>query len=166
MIIIWCSDYLSLVAKLLYILAPLLCSLEQFSQGYLKCCSWDWSPQYVCWIKQNSQLLGCAYFLSQQLTDVTVFSSLYILASFVDHKCVDLFLDGVTDIFTSYLPGSKSRLLSNTQKWIVWGDTCADKTRQIRCPFLGRSALAESRSVREPRKTALTCGTQSQLLWW
>ena len=27
------------------------------------------------------------------------------------------------------LPGPETRLLSNTQKWIVWEDTCADKAR-------------------------------------
>ena len=32
------------------------------------------------------------------------------------------------------LPGPKTELLSNTQKWIVWGDTCADKARD----FIGK----------------------------
>ena len=32
------------------------------------------------------------------------------------------------------LPGPKIGLLSNTQKWIVWGDTCADKARA----FIGK----------------------------
>ena len=32
------------------------------------------------------------------------------------------------------LPGPKTELLSNTQKWIVWGDTCADKARY----FIGK----------------------------
>ena len=27
------------------------------------------------------------------------------------------------------LPGPETGLLSNTRKWIVWGDTCADKSR-------------------------------------
>ena len=34
-------------------------------------------------------------------------------------------------------PGPKSGLLSNTQKWFVWGDTCADKARDYiwkECP--------------------------------
>ena len=34
----WCSDYLPLVAKLQYNLAPLLASSEQFSQDHLKYC--------------------------------------------------------------------------------------------------------------------------------
>ena len=29
--------------------------------------SWAWSPKNSHWIKHNSQLLGCGYFLSQQL---------------------------------------------------------------------------------------------------
>ena len=32
------------------------------------------------------------------------------------------------------LPGPESRFLSNTQKWVVWGDTCADKARD----FIGK----------------------------
>ena len=32
------------------------------------------------------------------------------------------------------LPGSETGLLSNTWKWIVWGDTCADKARD----FIGK----------------------------
>ena len=32
------------------------------------------------------------------------------------------------------LPGPKTGLLSNTQKWIVRGDTCADKARD----FIGK----------------------------
>ena len=29
------------------------------------------------------------------------------------------------------LPGPETGLLSNTQKWIIWGDTCADKARDF-----------------------------------
>ena len=29
------------------------------------------------------------------------------------------------------LPGPETGLLSNTQNWIVWGDTCADKARDF-----------------------------------
>ena len=32
------------------------------------------------------------------------------------------------------LPGPETGLLSNTRKWIVWGDTCADKARD----FIGK----------------------------
>ena len=32
------------------------------------------------------------------------------------------------------LPGPETGLLSNTQKWTVWGDTCADKAGD----FIGR----------------------------
>ena len=34
------------------------------------------------------------------------------------------------------LPGPETGLLSNTRKWIVWGDTCADKARD----FIGKGA--------------------------
>ena len=30
-----------------------------------------------------------------------------------------------------HLPGPETGLLSNTQKWIVWGDTYADKARDF-----------------------------------
>ena len=45
---------------------------------------------------------------------------------------------------------AQTGLLSNTQKWIVLGDTCADKARD----FIGKGHRAESRKVREP------------LRWW
>ena len=32
------------------------------------------------------------------------------------------------------LPGPENGLLPNTQKWIVWGDTCADKAKY----FIGK----------------------------
>ena len=35
------------------------------------------------------------------------------------------------------LPGPETGLLSNTQRWIVWGDTCADKARD----FIGKGHL-------------------------
>ena len=35
------------------------------------------------------------------------------------------------------LPGPETGLLSNTRKWIVWGDTCADKVRD----FIGKGNL-------------------------
>ena len=35
------------------------------------------------------------------------------------------------------LPGPETKLLSNTKKWIVWGDTCADKARD----FIGKGHL-------------------------
>ena len=35
------------------------------------------------------------------------------------------------------LPGPETGLLSNTQKWIVQGDTCADKARD----FIGKGHL-------------------------
>ena len=42
------------------------------------------------------------------------------------------------------LPGPETGLLSNTWKWIVWGDTCADKARDfIRKGHLGREQEGE-----------------------
>ena len=49
------------------------------------------------------------------------------------------------------LPGPKTGLLSNTRKWIVWGDTCADKARD----FIGKGTRVESSRVREPRRSRL-----------
>ena len=58
------------------------------------------------------------------------------------------------------LLGPKSGLLSNTRKWIVRGDTCADKGRD----FIG--AREESKRVGQPRRTALPCDLQHRVLWW
>ena len=60
------------------------------------------------------------------------------------------------------LPGPETGLLSNTQKWIVEIDTCADKARDL----LGKGTQVESGSIRVPRRTALPCGSQSWVSWW
>ena len=44
------------------------------------------------------------------------------------------------------LPGPETGPFSNTRKWIVWGDTCADKARD----FIGKVTRVESSGVREP----------------
>ena len=44
------------------------------------------------------------------------------------------------------------------EKWIFRGDTCADKARD----FIGKGTWMESRRAREPRRTALPCGSQSR----
>ena len=44
--------------------------------------------------------------------------------------------------------------LSNTQKWIVWGDMCGDKARG----FFGNGHPRREQQVREPRRTALPHG--------
>ena len=59
------------------------------------------------------------------------------------------------------LPGPETELLSNTQKRIVQGDTCADKARD----FIGKGTRVESSRVRECRRTALPRGSQSLVLW-
>ena len=60
------------------------------------------------------------------------------------------------------LPGPECRFLSNTQKWIVRGDTCANKARD----FIEKGYPVESSSVRKSRRTALPCGSLPQVLWW
>ena len=55
------------------------------------------------------------------------------------------------------LPGNETGLLSNTQKWIVWGDTCVTKQEIL----LGKGTRGESSRVREPRRTALPRGLHS-----
>ena len=55
------------------------------------------------------------------------------------------------------LPESESGLLSNTQKWIVWGDTGDDKARE----FIGKGCPGGEQRVREPRRPALPHGLQS-----
>ena len=47
-------------------------------------------------------------------------------------------------------PWPESGFLSNTWRWIVWGDTWADKARD----FIGKGALVESSRVGGPRRTA------------
>ena len=44
--------------------------------------------------------------------------------------------------------GPKSGLLSNTWKWIFWGDTCTDKERH----FIGKGTRVESTRVGSPGK--------------
>ena len=58
------------------------------------------------------------------------------------------------------LQGPERGLLSNTQKRIVWGDTCWQSKRL----YWERSTWAESSRVREPRSTALPRGPQSRVL--
>ena len=53
-------------------------------------------------------------------------------------------------------------LLSNTRKWIVWETHVLTKQEIL----LGKGTRVESSRVREPRRTALPCGSQSLVLWW
>ena len=55
------------------------------------------------------------------------------------------------------LPGPETGLLSNIRKWIVRGDTRADKARD----FIAKGHRAESSRVREPRRTGLSHGLQA-----
>ena len=49
------------------------------------------------------------------------------------------------------LPGAKDGCFSNTQKWIVWGDTHADKARD----FIGKGWPGREQEGKELRRTAL-----------
>ena len=60
------------------------------------------------------------------------------------------------------LPGPESGLSSNTQKWIVQGDTYADKARD----FMGKGHPGGEQQAREPRRTVLPRDSKSQILWW
>ena len=53
------------------------------------------------------------------------------------------------------LPGLKKG--SNTRKWTVQGNTCADKARD----FIGKGHAGREQQGREPRRTALPCGSVS-----
>ena len=46
------------------------------------------------------------------------------------------------------LPGPESGLLSNTRKWIVWRDTCADKARD----FIGKGRLGRKQWGKEAQE--------------
>ena len=67
-LIFWCFHYLPIVAKLLYILAPRspLPSWSSPSRVTWDAAFWAWSPKKSRWMKQNSQLWGCEYFLSRR----------------------------------------------------------------------------------------------------
>ena len=51
---------------------------------------------------------------------------------------------------------------------LALGSELSEETRVLTKEeaLLGRGARAESRRVREPRRTALTCGSQSWVSWW
>ena len=49
------------------------------------------------------------------------------------------------------LPGPETGLVSNTQKWIVRGDTCADKARD----FIGKGHPGGEREGKGARRAAL-----------
>ena len=55
------------------------------------------------------------------------------------------------------LPGNETGLLSNTQKWIVRGDTCVMKQEIL----LGKGTWVESSRMRETRRIALPRGSHS-----
>ena len=54
------------------------------------------------------------------------------------------------------LQGPKSGLLSNTRERIVQGDTCLTEQEIL----MGKGTWVESSRLREPRRTALPCGSQ------
>ena len=65
----WHSDYLPFSCKFLHNLAPHPCPHHPQSSSLRvtwDAISWAWSPKNSHWVKHNSQLLGCDYFLSWQ----------------------------------------------------------------------------------------------------
>ena len=56
-------------------------------------------------------------------------------------------------------PGPESGLLPNAWKWVVQGDTCADKAREV----IGKGRPGGSSRIREPTRTVLPHDLQS---WW
>ena len=67
----WHSDYLPFSCKFLHNLAPHPCPHHPQSSSLRvtwDAISWAWSPKNSHWVKHNSQLLGCDYFLSWQST--------------------------------------------------------------------------------------------------
>ena len=90
MVIFWCSDYLPLVADfyMTLFLLPISnppASVEQFSQGYLRCCLKLEISKNSHQRKHNSQLLGCDYFFlvdnthSSPKGSTSNFTSLWVL---------------------------------------------------------------------------------------
>jgi len=55
-----------------------LASLEQFSQGYLRCYLLGLSPKNSHQIKYNSQLLGRAYFFKLTNTTISLHSLVFV----------------------------------------------------------------------------------------
>ena len=55
------------------------------------------------------------------------------------------------------LPGPETGLLSNTQKWIAWRDTSADKARD----FIGKGHAGGEQEGKGTRRPALPHGSQS-----
>ena len=52
------------------------------------------------------------------------------------------------------LPGPETGLLSNSKKWVVWGDTCSDKARD----FIGKGCLGwEQYGNRTQEHCSATC---------
>ena len=51
--------------------------------------------------------------------------------------------------------------------WLTLGNESSQETLVLKKQeiLLGRGALEEGRRVREPRRTALSCGSQSWVLW-
>ena len=66
------------------------------------------------------------------------------------------------------LPGPKTGLLSNwpllsnTRKWIVRGDTCADKARD----FIGKGCLGKEQKGKGTQENCSATWLQSPVLWW
>lgn len=49
---------------------------------------------------------------------------------------------------------------------LALGNELSDETYLLTKDFIGRGTEAERSRVREPKRTALPSGSQSQFLWW
>ena len=110
--------------------------------------------------------LGCHCLCSQgcAVSSLDNWEQLQVLASSLFSLSIGT--DYLTELHIQVLqeggphPWPESGFLSNTWRWIVWGDTWAEKARD----FIGKGAQAESSWVREPRRTALPRDSQSRSL--
>ena len=64
-VILWWSNYLVFVAKLLYILTPSFASSEKSLRVIWDAMSWSWSPQDVCWVNIFFDFQAVQYFSQQ-----------------------------------------------------------------------------------------------------
>ena len=67
----------------------------------------------------------------------------------------------------SFVAGRGTPSRAQVGSCLTLGNELSEETHMLRKPetLLGRSARAETIRVGEPRRTALPCGSQSQVLW-
>ena len=110
------------------------------------------SPEIFSTQRSNPGLLLCRQILYYWATWEVPYIHFYILFHYglsQDIKYSSLCYTAVLQKGES-LPGPKGGLLSNTWKWLVWGDTRAHKASD----FIGKGARGEQQG-QEPRRTTL-----------